>query len=497
MASLDWRRLLESEGLPQVSLGREPYRSRVYEPPVYQPPVYRPPVYQPQPPPYYRQEEPVYRPQEPVYRPQEPVYRPQPQQRPPVQQQPAPSQPAPRPAEQRQPEQRPPAPRAGPSRPLVRTPPKHILFASNISGSVGKYTLSKAEIDQAIQKHGTNIAVMVDVGGRIKPTSSAHDMLTYIKNKGVQHIGIYTEGRTGVTGGSYDPAEFARRKEISKQYGLSDSQWMGGGWQRHFYDQVRHYSKNYGATFFEADNIPGGQTIGFLKNFHDARMKGQLPRDAQFLLKNPKDNELSQLKTALGNGSIHRSSVADFSISEEDDRRNWKSLEQSLAGVGIQLGTSDNTHKYAVKQSFGQNLLSAFTRWMGGKPEQQPDWAKKAFKDTPEPYATPQRVVEAQQRGAERQAERERQKAEQQKAEQQKAASPPQQVAAVEHRPAQQNNGQQPPQQRDEYPRYPEPRYQEPRYQERPTPDFSQGYGGQDNDPRYNDQRVSARPERF
>ena len=248
--------------------------------------------------------------------------------------------------------------------PPVYTPPRRIVFASNISNTIGARTLSRAEIDQAIRQHGTNIAVMVDVGGTTDMRSQAGQMLEYIRQKGVKHIGVYTEGPTGPTGSKYEAGEFARKEAGKRKYGMTESQWMNGGWEKSFHDQVRHFAKHAGATFFEADNIPSGQTVRFLKSFQAAKNRGELPPHVQMLMKNPTHGEINELRTALANGSVKRETIADFAISEEFMRSSWPSLKKGLAEFGIQLGYSHDTHNYACKEEYDQGLLGALGKFL-------------------------------------------------------------------------------------------------------------------------------------
>ncbi len=248
----------------------------------------------------------------------------------------------------------------------IYTPPRRLLFASNISNTVGARTLSRSEIDEAIRQHGTNIAVMVDVGGTTDMRSQAGQMLDYIRQRGVRHVGVYSEGRTGPTGSRYEAGELARKEAAKRRYGMTESQWMNGGWERSFHDQVRHFAKNCGVTFFEADNIPQGQTIRFLRQFQAAKDRGELPPHVQMLLKNPVQSEINELRTALADGSVRRESVADFAISEEGYRSQWPSLRRGLAEFGIQLAPSHNTYQYAAKENYDQSLLGALGRFVKG-----------------------------------------------------------------------------------------------------------------------------------
>lgn len=245
-------------------------------------------------------------------------------------------------------------------------PPRRLLFASNLSNSIGQRTLSRAEIDQAIRQHGTNIAVMVDVGGTTDMRTQAGQMLDYLRQRGVRHIGVYTEGRTGPTGSRYEAGELARKEAAKRRYGMSEAQWMNGGWERSFHDQVRHFARNCGATFFEADNIPEGQTVRFLRQFQAAKDRGELPPHVQMLMKNPVQGEINELRRALADGSVRRESIADFAISEEGYRSQWPALRRGLAEFGIQLANSHDTHQYAAKEDYDQNLLGALGRFVRG-----------------------------------------------------------------------------------------------------------------------------------
>ena len=280
--------------------------------------------------------------------------------------------------------------------PPVYMPPKRLVFASSISNTVGVKTLSRAEIDQAIRQHGTNIAVMVDVGGTIPPHSQAEQMLRYIKERGVKHIGIYTEGRTGPTGSSYEAGEAARKEAAKRTYRMSESQWMKGGWERQFHDQIRHFAKNYGATFFEADNIPSGQTVRFLKSFQEAKNRGELPPHVQMLMKNPTHGEINELRTALANGSVKRESVADFAISEEFMRSSWPSLKKGLAEFGIQLACSHDTHNYAAKETYDTSLLGALGKFLKGAAQVALDIITAPFRAIASLFETPKAKPDVQ-----------------------------------------------------------------------------------------------------
>ena len=280
--------------------------------------------------------------------------------------------------------------------PPVYMPPKRLVFASNISNAVGTKTLSRAEVDQAIRQHGTNIAVMVDVGGTIPPHSEAAEMLRYIKERGVKHIGIYTEGPTGPTGKKYDPGELARKHAGMRKFGQSESQWMNGGWEKHFHDQVRHFAKHSGATFFEADNIPTGHTVRFLKSFQDAKNRGELPPHVQMLMKNPTHGEINELRTALANGSVKRESVADFAISEEFMRSSWPSLKKGLAEFGIQLACSHDTHNYAAKETYDTSLLGALGKFLKGAAQVALDIITAPFRAIASLFETPKAKPDVQ-----------------------------------------------------------------------------------------------------
>lgn len=248
--------------------------------------------------------------------------------------------------------------------PRVYTPPRRLLFASNITNSVGERTLSKVEIDQAIRQHGTNIAIMVDPGGINTAWPEVTDMLRYAREKGIQHIGIYGEGRTGPTNGRNEPKEMARKGAMMRKYGMSESQWMGGGWERAFHDQVRYFAQHHNAKFFEADNIPPGQAVRYLKQFQAAKNRGELPAHVQMLIKNPYPNEINQLRAALEDGSVKRESVADFAISEGGYRSSWPALRKGFAELGIQLACSHRSDEYAAKETYDQSLLGALGKFV-------------------------------------------------------------------------------------------------------------------------------------
>lgn len=177
---------------------------------------------------------------------------------------------------------------------------------------------------------------------------------------------VYLEGPGGPTGnGGIAGDECQRMIERARRVGIpidrnncsSSAKWIktwnSTGWWDSTLLEVQYFYDRYAISSVELDNLyragveSSASVVRFIVRFQTAMAARNLP--VTLLLKNMDVDNLNAIKAAIDAGTIRRSSLTDFSISEEDFKSDWPAIKRASKRIGITTLTSSNTYNYQAR----------------------------------------------------------------------------------------------------------------------------------------------------